>query len=102
VIYAHKPIVVYNGSAVCVCFENGDKVVSLALDDSCGSMSVLKRGSIELLHHGATVTSEMFSDLAHEEDPECEFLVVPSSMENFQRAMQWLEFQGLDMEINSG
>jgi hypothetical protein len=33
----------------------------------------------------------VFADCLHEDDPEGEFLVVPASMENFERAMKWLK-----------
>ena len=93
-IFAHPPIVVHNGSSVCVCFRKGKKTVSLALDDSCGSREVLSRGTIDLFVEGERdpVTPVVFSDLAHEEDEECEFLVVPSTVENFMRAMRWAHY----------
>ncbi len=91
-IYANKPIVVHNGSNVSVCFEHDGKTVSLTLDDSCGQMKKLGRGSIELYRNCLDVrTLEVFADCLHEDDPEGEFLVVPASIENFERAMKWLK-----------
>ena len=91
-IFAHPPIVVHNGSNVCVCFEHGERTVSLALDDSCGRMTKLGRGTIELLSnlHRDPVTIDVFRDLCHEDDPTGELLVVPATLENFERAMCWL------------
>ena len=89
-IFAHKPIVVFNGSSVCMCFENGGKTVSVAMDDSCGRMTELRRGTIELFSSSVPVTIDVFRDMCHEEDPDGEFLVVPATLENFDRAMRWL------------
>jgi len=95
-IFAHPPIVVHNGQSVCVCFRNGNRTVSLHCDDSCGRMPTLGRCDIELLRdssdpkHPLVVTDEVFADLAQENDSSCEFLVVPGTLENFERAMRWL------------
>jgi|2_EtaG_2_1085320.scaffolds.fasta_scaffold74660_2 hypothetical protein len=91
-IFAHPPIVVHNGSCVCMCFENGERTVSLSMDDSCGRMTELRRGTIELLSnlHRDPLTIDVFRDLCHEDDPTGEFLVVPATLENFERAMRWL------------
>ena len=90
-IFAHPPIVVHNGSSVCVCFEQGVRTVSLALDDSCGRMSVLGRGTIDLFSGSAAVTIDVFRDLCHKDDTDGEFLVVPATLANFERAMMWLK-----------
>ena len=95
-IFAYPPMVLYNGSSVCVMFEEGDRKGSLALDNSCSSdrTKKLRRGSLALFEVSGgsdiEVTRQVFSDLAHEEDPDNEFLEVHSSMEHFMRAMIWL------------
>ena len=95
-IYAHPPMVLANGSSVAVCFEEGDRLISLALDNSCSSdrAKKLSRGSIALFEGSddaqTEVTKQVFSDLAHEDDSSSEFLEVWASMENFNRAMEWL------------
>ena len=88
-IYAHKPVVVYNGSNVCVVFQKGQKIVSLALDDSCGALDVLGRGTIELFRQPdpEDKTSELCT---HEVWPEHGSIVVVASMENFERALKWM------------
>jgi len=89
VIYAHKPVVVYNGSNVTVVFQKGEKIVSLALDDSCGALDTLRRGSIELFRQPdpEDKTSELCT---HEVWPEQGSVVVVASMENFERALRWM------------
>ncbi len=87
-IFANHPMVLPNGSNVNVCFQNGDKIVSLSLDDSCGRMELLGRGTIEL-HRKTRVggvevcTSEVFLDST-------EASVVHSTMSNFERALRWM------------
>ena len=84
-IFANHPMVLPNGSNVNVCFQNGDKIVSLSLDDSCGRMELLGRGTIELHRRnrsgGVTVcTDEAFASPG----------LVPATMVNFEIAMQWM------------
>jgi hypothetical protein len=87
-IFANHPMVLPTGSNVNVCFQNGDKIVSLSLDDSCGRMEQLRRGTIEL-HRRTSVggievcTSEVFLGST-------EASVVHSTMSNFERAIQWM------------
>jgi hypothetical protein len=94
-IFAHPPMTIAtrgamnNSHSVAVCFQNGDKLISIALDDSCGRMEKLGRGSIELFRMpdddddtGVVCTHEVF--------PELTKCIVPASMENFDRAMTWL------------
>ena len=94
-IFAHQPMVfagrgsMTNSHQVAVCFQNGSKLISIALDDSCGRMQKLSRGSIELFRMpdeksdtGVVCTNEVF--------PEMSRTLVPASIENFQRAMVWL------------
>ncbi len=85
-IFAHKPMVTDVGSAVNICFQNGDKIVSLALDDSCGRMELLRRGDIELHRKTADgvddCTSEVFDRVS--EGP------IPLTDDSFEMAMNWL------------
>lgn len=88
-IYAHPPMVLYNGSSVTVCFSNGDKMVSLALDNSCSGdrAKLLSRGDLALFAKRSggkdtEVTSDVFGNATHE--------VVHASLENFEKAMSWL------------
>jgi hypothetical protein len=92
-IFAHPPFVTQNGSAVNVCFQNGEKIVSLSLDDSCGRMSHLGRGSIEL-HRKSNpgpgggveiVTHEVFNS-----NPSYPNEIVPATNENLTRALGWM------------
>jgi len=78
------------GSAVNVVFQNGEKMVSLALDDSCGRMSTLNRGSIECHREKKdqdpeidVVTGEVFG-------VESESNLIPNTLDNFNKAMRWL------------
>jgi hypothetical protein len=88
-IFAHPPMVLPSGSSVAVNFRSGDKTVSLALDDSCGRMQVLARGEIALFREGQEepCTMDEFTDQVIDGTV---LLAVPASMENFDRAMQWL------------
>tara|TARA_R110002020_G_scaffold86973_1_gene214653 strand:+ start:221 stop:544 length:324 start_codon:yes stop_codon:yes gene_type:complete len=84
-IFANHPMVLPNGSNVNVCFQNGDKIVSLSLDDSCGRMELLGRGTIELHRKTrsggvAVCTDEIFTSP----------MTVPATMVNFDRALRWM------------
>ena len=88
-IYANKPMITSLGGgqtahSVNVCFQNGDKTVSLYCDDSTGGMKVLGRCDIELLRgqpgEARDCSGEVFGDM----DP------IPASLENFEMAMKWL------------
>ena len=48
-IQAHNPMIFGDSKQVAVSFENGDKIVSLSLDNSLGRMDTLRRGSILLM-----------------------------------------------------
>jgi hypothetical protein len=88
-IFGNHPMVSDNGSAVNVIFQNGEKMVSLALDDSCGRMSKLNRGSIEChrstddVGHIDVVTGEVFGRGS-------ESNLIPNTLDNFNKAMTWL------------
>ncbi|MDP6928114.1 MAG: hypothetical protein QF412_00305 [Planctomycetota bacterium] len=88
-IFGHEPLVSEFGSAINVTFQNGEKMVSLALDDSCGRMDVLGRGSIALFRQKDFKSS---STEATEEVFRCdrEGELVPNTLDNFNKAMQWL------------
>jgi len=88
-IFGHPPMVHESGSSVNVVFQNGEKMVSLAVDDSCGRMSTLNRGSIECHRQKKgdeeidVVTAEVFGAGS-------ESNLIPNTLENFNRAMAWL------------
>ena len=86
-IFANQPMVTSHGSGVNICFEKNGKIVSIALDDSCGRMTTLRRGDIELQRRvdGGPVqvcTGEVFTD--HE------VKIVQPTVENVERALAWL------------
>ena len=69
--------------SVTVEFGNGDKLVSLHLDNSNGMMEMLGRGDIRVFRGKEDVTHQVFG-AEFEEQP------VHSSLENFDTAMNWL------------
>jgi hypothetical protein len=77
--------------SVNVCFENGDKTLSLALDNSCGRMEKLGRADIRLLVGSKDVTDSIFKA-----DPAGSH--VHASIENFETAMRWLNRAEWGME----
>lgn len=89
-IFANHPMVLPNGRCVNVCFQNGEKIVSLSLDDSCGRMEKLGRGSIEL--HRQTEQCKLdIEPCTHEVFPGAsERIPVPANNENLMRALGWL------------
>ena len=88
-IRAFEPHVTPNGSSVCVTFRNGNKEVSIALDDSCGRLQMLSRADIRLFEVDEK-TGHATNDLT------CAVLGTDSrhnvhaSLENFNKAMEWL------------
>lgn len=51
------------GTSVCLKFREGDREVSLVLDDSIGAMKTCRRGSLALYEGGdATVTADVFPE----------------------------------------
>ena len=91
-IFAHEPMKtkMRDGStshSVCTVFKNGNKRISIALDNSCGRHNKLMRSDICLLVEGADgimqeVTHRIFIDLG--------LRSIDASMENFQKAWEWL------------
>jgi hypothetical protein len=71
-----------------VVFDNGPRMVSLSVDNSCGKMSVMARSDIRLLFSDPLeggvedVTSQVFG--GGESD------IVRGTIENMDRAMKWL------------
>ncbi len=87
-IFANQPFshVTSDGSrssSVSVCFENGPKTLSLALDDSCGRLQRLSRADIRLFEGEEDVTEAVFG-------VDSSASVVHASIENFDTAMRWL------------
>jgi hypothetical protein len=71
-----------------VVFDNGPKMVSLSLNNSCGAMSTLARADIRLLFSDPLkggcddVTSTIFGGESHD--------IVRGTIENMEKAMNWL------------
>ena len=85
-IQAHEPMIIGDAKNVAVTFENGAKILSLALDNSCGRMKSLRRGDIRLMRRNTDdsvddVTDDVFA---------CGDSPVFASLENFEKAMNWL------------
>mgnify|MGYP001207326555 CR=1 FL=1 len=104
-VFAHPPMVSKFGSHVNVCFQKGNKIVSLSLDDSCGQLERLSRGTVEL-HvrvsgpergtRGTWALATRDMERVFGPDVSAELLewgsaTVQSSAENMARAMRWLE-----------
>jgi hypothetical protein len=86
-VFANQPMVSTHGNAVNICFEKNGKIVSIALDDSCGRMTKLRRGDIELqrrVNEGPVqvCTSEVFRN--------SETQTIHASLENVELALHWL------------
>jgi len=76
------------GNAVNVCFQNERKILSIALDDSCGRLSMLSRSSIEIQRKGADgdvtpCNEEIFGELGS-----C--TVISANEKNLAKAFAWL------------
>ena len=86
-IQAHNPMIIGDSKNVAVTFQNGSKVVSLALDNSGGRMETLRRGMILLMIDDETgnsdVTAQVFDEAADGH-------AVHASLSNFEIAMNWL------------
>ena len=90
-IFAHPPMAtkMSDGStahSVCAAFKNGNKTISISLDDSCGRLSRLTRSCMRLFNdeegsESRDVTVEVFPDGKWQVD---------ASLENFQKAWEWL------------
>ena len=90
-IFAHPPMKTKldDGTVshtVCTVFKNGKKQISIALDDSCGRMDLLRRTDMRLfIDHGDNpcqeVTEKVFPD---------EGWNVDANLENFKKAWEWI------------
>jgi len=89
-IRAFKPHVSESGSAVCVTFTNNSKEISIALNDSCGQLSMLSRSDIKLFRKDPK-TGEFIIDATPEVFGAEERGDIHASMTNFQKALSWLE-----------
>ena len=97
-IFANRPLSyeLSDGSqseSVSVCFKHGDKTLSLALDNSGGRMEKLGRSDIRLLIKKDDVTAQIFE--CGKDD------IVHATIENFERALRWLNRIEWGMEANS-
>jgi hypothetical protein len=85
-----------------VVFDNGPKMVSLSLDNSCGRMTTMARADIRLLFSDSLkgdvedVTSTVFaSQMEHSSD------IVRGTISNMEKAMNWLRRANWGMEAAS-
>ncbi len=88
-IQAHDPMIIGDSKSLAVTFQEGQKIISLALDNSAGRMTALRRGDIRLLDDSGDVTSKVFG--GGEAD------IVRASIENFEKAMAWLRRASFDL-----
>ena len=89
-IFGHPPMGHgVDGTAINVVFQNGEKMLSLALDNSCGAMKLLGRGSIEL-HRKKEEDSPLLIVTEEVFGPGCRRELVHNTLENFNKAMSWL------------
>lgn len=91
-IQAHNPMILpgvqgRQNTSVAVEFHNGNKLVSLALNNSGGRMEKLRRGDIRLFVGQEDVTSKVFGDESAQRS-------VHASLDNFEVAMTWLRRVG--------
>tara|TARA_R110000744_G_scaffold179279_1_gene298262 strand:- start:453 stop:752 length:300 start_codon:yes stop_codon:yes gene_type:complete len=86
-IQAHNPMIIGDAKNVAVTFQNGQRVVSLALDNSAGRMKMLMRGDIRLLIEDESgckdVTVLVF--------PKADVQNIRADLSNFELAMNWLK-----------
>ena len=82
-ICAHNPMIIGDSKNVAVTFQEGQKMVSLSLDNSCGRMEMLRRGSILLMIGKEDVTDQVFGEAVGGK-------TVWASLDNFEKAMNWL------------
>jgi hypothetical protein len=86
-IQAHNPMIIGDAKNVAVTFQNGQRVVSLALDNSAGRMKMLRRGDIRLLIEDKSgckdVTTQVF--------PKADVQNIRADLGNFELAMNWLK-----------
>ncbi len=95
-IRAHNPMILpgVNGNqntSIAVEFSNGDKLVSLALNNSGGRMEKLGRGDLRLFIGKEDITQSVFGEDKVQG-------IVHASMENFETAMCWLRQTEWGME----
>jgi|TARA_R110001583_G_scaffold43355_5_gene137922 hypothetical protein len=97
-IQAHNPMIIGDAKNVAVTFQSGQKVLSLSLDNSCGRMENLRRGSILLMIEDETgnsdVTAQVFEDAKDGH-------AVHASLGNFETAMNWLSRCSWGLEAHS-
>jgi len=87
-IFAHNPMILPGvddnpNTSIAVEFHNGDKLVSLACNNSGGRMKNLSRCDIRLFVGNDDVTVTLFV-------ADSEKHIVHASMDNFEKAMTWL------------
>ena len=98
-IQAHNPMILpgvdgNQNTSIAVEFHNGDKIVSLALNNSGGRMKKLGRGDLRLFVGKDDITETVFI-------ADSEKYIVHASMENFEIAMRWLRQTEWGLEANN-
>ena len=90
-IFAHPPMgtKMSDGTvanSVCTVFRNGNKSISIALDDSCGRMDLLRRSDMRLFIEDVEGISQDVTHRTFFGDS----MQVDANLENFQKAWEWL------------
>jgi hypothetical protein len=91
-IQAHEPMIFQmpggdTSKQVAVSFEQGNKIVSLSLNNSCGRMSELRRGSIQCMirdNDGIAIPCMTVFNMKSND------MVMDATIENLSTAMNWL------------
>ena len=93
-IQAHNPMIIGDTKQVAVTFENGNKLVSLSLDNSGGRMEMLSRADVRLLiresHRENHISTGKFKDVTGEVFGVDTEVVVSADLNTFETAMNWL------------
>lgn len=71
----------FSDGQICTKIASGSKEISIACDDSCGTLKHLTRSEIALFDGDEEVTYTIFPDMD----------VVSGTVENLRRALDWLE-----------
>jgi len=93
-IQAHEPMIIGDSKNISVTFHEGQKMISLALDNSAGRMTALRRGDIRLIDESGDVTSKVFG--GGEAD------IVRANLDNFETALRWLRRTDWGMDSIQG
>ena len=99
-IFAHEPFQcgMDDGSishSVNTCFRNGEKTISISLDNSCGRMNRLSRSDMRLFMGASdlsvdSVDCQEVTHIVFSDDDREPTWNVDANLENFQKAWEWL------------